>query len=188
SAARPRARSTRSGARPCAARTALTCWRIPALMLVFRAAPTGPAATPRARRQATTIRQRLGVLRTRASVSGPPDGGGTPFSGDAARCNGWYELSLGHAQRLGQLRPRRDLQLPIDAREVHLDRLRRDEERLRDVLVRQVVGRELGHAALARRQGLEAAQHQAPRPRAGRGQLGLGALLECRRAEPVREL
>src|SRR3954470_520267 len=91
------------------------------------------------------------------------------------------------AERVGKLRARGDLELAVDAREVDLDRLRRDEERLCDVLVRHVLGRHLRDTALARRERLEPTQHQAARPRTRRGELGLCALFERRRAELVRK-
>src|SRR4051794_25739519 len=87
------------------------------------------------------------------------------------------ETLRGGAERVWQLRARGDLELAVDAREVDLDRLRRHEERLGDVLVRHVVGGHLCAPPFARRERLEAAEHQAARPRSGRGELGLCARL-----------
>src|SRR5262245_29068191 len=55
-----------------------------------------------------------------------------------------------------ELTARGDLQLAVDAREVHLDRLHRDEERLGDLLVRVILRGQLGDAALARGQRVHA--------------------------------
>src|SRR5439155_8877951 len=62
------------------------------------------------------------------------------------------------------------------------------EERLRDRLVRQALGGELGDPTLARRQRLETGQEQAPRPSTRRQELRACLLLERRRTCPVREL
>src|SRR5215471_11284058 len=80
--------------------------------------------------------------------------------------------TLGVARLSGEcgreLAPRADLELAVDAREVELDGLHRDEELLGDLLVAAVAGRDLGNAALARGQRVEAAGEDLARPRAGR--------------------
>src|SRR5689334_2475811 len=81
-----------------------------------------------------------------------------------------------------------DLQLAVDAAQVHLDRLGGDEEGLRDVLVGHVLGGHLGHTALAGRQRVDSAQREAARSGARRRELGLGELLQWACAESVGEL
>ena len=69
-----------------------------------------------------------------------------------------------------------------------LDRARSDEQGLRDLAIRQVLARELGDAALARRERLDAAEDDAPRPGAGRPQLGLGARSKRSGARAMRRV
>src|SRR5918999_283752 len=73
---------------------------------------------------------------------------------------------------------RADPELAVDAREVDLDRLRCDEQRLGDLAVRVSLGRHLGDAALAGRERVDAAEGDAAWPRAGRAQLRLGLLAQ----------
>ncbi len=63
--------------------------------------------------------------------------------------------------------PRLNLELTVDVREVRLDGLRGDEERLRDLAVRLPVGRHLGDPPLARGERVDSAANEAtgPRPR-----------------------
>src|SRR3954471_14554257 len=75
----------------------------------------------------------------------------------------------------GELIARGELELAEDAREVPLDRARRDEQRLGDLSIRQVLARELGDTALARRERFDATEDDAPRPRSGCPQLYLCA-------------
>src|SRR3954453_4053204 len=111
-----------------------------------------------------------------------------PNSVAAARTITYPAIGLGDAKRRRQLRARRDLELAVDARQMHLPRLRRHEERLRDVLVRHVLRGHLGDAPLAWRQRIDARQHQPARTRTGGGELGLRTLLERGGTELVREL
>src|SRR5439155_627693 len=62
-----------------------------------------------------------------------------------------------------ELPPRGDLELAVHAREVHFDRLDRDEERLRDLPVAQLLGRQLRNPPLTRRQRLEPGRKQLAR-------------------------
>src|SRR5919202_798845 len=97
------------------------------------------------------------------------------------------------AERVAELGARADPELAVDVAQVDLDGLRRHEQRLRDVLVRHVLGSHLGDAALARRQRLGAGEDELARPRAGRGELGLRVVDERLRAgadgeiEPLAE-
>src|SRR5579884_2532808 len=91
-------------------------------------------------------------------------------------------------ERGGELPPRADPQLAVDAREVDLDRLHGDEERLGDLLVALVLRSELGDAPLARRQGIDAADGVLARPRAGGGELLVRPLDERGGADAVGEL
>src|SRR5262245_60547491 len=70
-----------------------------------------------------------------------------------------------------ELRAGAELELAIGAAQVHLDRLDRDEERLRDLLVTHPVGRQLCHAPLARGQCVKPRLEDLSRPRAGGGDL-----------------
>ena len=80
---------------------------------------------------------------------------------------------LGRCERARELAARADPELAVRVREVHLDRLRRDVERLGDVAVGLPLGREVGDAALARRERLDAARERRVRGRApGRVELG----------------
>ena len=71
---------------------------------------------------------------------------------------------------------------------MELDRLHRHEERLRDLLVREVACGQLGDAALARRQSVEARPKRLARPRSQRSQLLVGTLDEREHAAPEREV
>jgi hypothetical protein len=86
------------------------------------------------------------------------------------------------ATRFGEccrkLRTRADPELAVDAREVDLDRLRSDEERLRDLAVGWAFSRHPGNAKLARRQRLSTAECNAPRPCPGGPQLCVCSLGE----------
>jgi hypothetical protein len=65
---------------------------------------------------------------------------------------------------------------------VDLDRLRGDEERLRDLAVRRAFGRHLGDAQLARRERSHTTQGNVPGPRPSGEKFGLGARDEGRGA------
>src|SRR5205823_13327635 len=84
----------------------------------------------------------------------------------------------------GELPPGVDRELAVDARQVDLHGLYRHEERLRDLLVALVLGGELGHAALARRQRVDAAEDLLPRARPSRGELLVCPLDERGRSRP----
>ena len=88
-------------------------------------------------------------------------------------------------QRGGKLVSRVELQLAEDAREVTLDRARRDEERLCDLAVGEALAGELGDPALAGRQRVEPREHDPARARAGGAELGLGLLGERSGARAV---
>ena len=94
-----------------------------------------------------------------------PTGGrrATRRSGRRARC--------GSQEGRVELRAGADLELAIGVAQVHLDRLDRDEERLRDLLVAHPVGCELCHAPLARGERVEPGLEDLSRPRAGGGDL-----------------
>ena len=77
-----------------------------------------------------------------------------------------------------KLVPRVDLQLAEDAREVTLDRARRDEEGLGDLAVAEALAGELGNTALAGCQRIEPSENDPARPRTGGAELGLGVLGE----------
>ena len=66
-----------------------------------------------------------------------------------------------------ELRAGADLELAVGVAQVHLDRLDRDEERLRDVPVALPVGGELCHAPLARGECIEPRLDNVPRSRTG---------------------
>src|SRR5262249_2874496 len=87
-----------------------------------------------------------------------------------------------------ELPPGADLQLPVHVREVELDRLHGHEELLRDLLVAAVAGGEVGDAALARGERLDAAADHAPRAGARGRELLVRALDERGRAAAVGEL
>ena len=70
------------------------------------------------------------------------------------------------SRALGSCIPRADLELAVGARQVHLDRLRRDEQRLGDRAVRHPGGRHRRDAQLARRQRLRPADARPARGRA----------------------
>src|SRR5689334_9627661 len=88
------------------------------------------------------------------------------------------ELRLGSLlrERLRQVVARADPELAVGARQVHLDRLERDVERLGDLLVGPARGGEVGHAALARRERARSRLLRLARPGAARVQLGARAL------------
>src|SRR5215469_506650 len=92
------------------------------------------------------------------------------------------------SDRVGELSAGLDLELPVGAAEVHFHRLDRDEEGLGDLLVGHAFGGHPGDPALARRQRLDAGQHQFAWSRAHGGQFVLRMLNEPRRAGPVGEL
>src|SRR5512144_2835666 len=98
----------------------------------------------------------------------------------ATRCAGWPpEPRLGGdslAARKGgsELVSRVEAELAEHAREMTLDRARGDEQHLGDLAIREVLAGQLGDTALACRQRVEPGEHDAPRSRAGRAQLGLG--------------
>jgi hypothetical protein len=71
---------------------------------------------------------------------------------------------------------------------VHVGRLHRDEERLRDLLVAQLLRGQLRDSALARRQRFEPGQEDLARPRAGRHELFIGTLDQRSRAATVGQL
>ena len=73
---------------------------------------------------------------------------------------------------------RGDLELAIGGAEVHLHGPHGDEQRLRDLGVREALGGERGDATLARRQRLHARARDAPRTGAGGAQLGARVLGE----------
>src|SRR5947207_5920745 len=79
-----------------------------------------------------------------------------------------------------------DLQLAEDAREVTLDRTRRDEEGLGDLAVAEALAGELGNTALAGSQRIEPSESDPPRPCTGGAELGLGVLGERSGAGPYR--
>src|SRR5438094_914009 len=70
-----------------------------------------------------------------------------------------------------EMTARVDTELAVRAAQVLLDRLRCDEERLRDLLVAQPLGRHVCDAPLARGQLVDTAQELAAWPRTGRRQL-----------------
>ena len=72
-------------------------------------------------------------------------------------------------------------------REVRLDCLRGDEERLGDLAVRLPLGRHLGDSPLARGKRVDAAENEAPRPRPGREELDVCAFGQDDRATPMGE-
>ena len=90
----------------------------------------------------------------------------------------------GRCERRRELAAGADLELAVDAREVHLDRLHRDEERLRDLLVAVILRGQLGDAALAGGQRVDAADDELARARARGGELLVAALDE--RGAPAR--
>src|SRR4051794_21594265 len=77
-------------------------------------------------------RSRMIFMAARLPLSGPRRLGGAP-------------RALPLTQRAGELRARADVELAVAAREVHLDRLLGQEERLRDLLVGHPLGGHLGH-------------------------------------------
>src|SRR5262245_58051651 len=81
-----------------------------------------------------------------------------------------------------ELRARADPELAVDAREVYLDRLRGDEQGLRDLAVHRPFGGHLGAAPLARSERLDTAEGDAPWPSPGGAKLGLCAGREGRGA------
>ena len=85
-----------------------------------------------------------------------------------------------------ELRAGADLELAIGVALVHLDRLDRDEERLRDLLVAHPVGRQLCHAPLARGQCVEPRLEDLSRPRAGGGDFLVRLFAETSDKKPMR--
>src|SRR5262249_12402304 len=100
----------------------------------------------------------------------------------------WCQTSAAGRERCSELAARGDAELSVDAREVHFERLQRYEERLRDVLVRVIGGCEFGDTALARRQRLDAREHDCARAGAGRGDLVVSGADERARPCPERPL
>ena len=182
-AARSSAASSRSGRRPCAARAAFTAWSRLRLRRGALRRASADGATANSEENCGERARKYGFFRGTGASFTAGFRASVPLWGI-----GLPALRPSAPRALGQLRPRGDLELAVDAREVDLDRLRRDEERLGDVLVRHVLGGHLGDAALARGQRLEPAQHQPARAGAGRRELGLRPLLEAGGAELVREL
>jgi len=93
---------------------------------------------------------------------------------------------MGPVEGRGELPPRADLELAIHVREVHLNRLHRDEERLSDLSVAQLFGSQLSDAPLARRQRIEPGQKNLARTGTGRGQLVVRTLDQRGRATVLR--
>jgi hypothetical protein len=91
-------------------------------------------------------------------------------------------------KRSGQVSSRADLELAVHVREVDLDRLHCDEERLRDLLVAHLLGGHLRDPALARRQRLEPRQEDLARTGASCRQLVVRALEQGARAAPESEI
>src|SRR5262249_22567459 len=92
------------------------------------------------------------------------------------------------SERGSELAARGDLELAVDAREVDLDRLHRDEERLGDLLVAVLLRGQLGDTALAGGQRLDPAHDELARPRTRRGELLVAAGHERPRAGAVGQL
>jgi hypothetical protein len=133
----------------------------------------GGGLTPRRRRRATYTRPH--GVRTCWPVSAPIHWGGrSGRGGRRVRCwshEGVLELGAGA-----------DLELAIGVAQVHLDRLDRDEQRLRDLLVAHPIGRQLSHAPLARGQGVKPGLEDLARPGTGGGDLVVGPPGEPERA------
>src|SRR5262249_61003564 len=89
---------------------------------------------------------------------------------------------------LGELRAGADLELAVGVAQVHLDRLDRDEERLRDLLVAHPLGCQLCHAPLARGEYVEPRLEDLARPRTGGGDLVVRPPGEPTCADPQREV
>src|SRR6185437_10435826 len=118
--------SSWSGRSPCAFRAALTAW----------STLTPVVARWAAKDAGTTAKTTKTAANAARMVLIPRSTGGEcrkPFGWPASPI--WGIRALGclgaRCERFGQLCPRRDLELPVHAREVHLDRLRGDEEGLR---------------------------------------------------------
>jgi hypothetical protein len=91
-------------------------------------------------------------------------------------------------ERLGQLGAGADLQLAVDAAEVDLHGLDRDEQGLGEFLVAHALGRHAGDPALAGGQRVHPSQDQPAGPGARRRQLLLGPPDQPGRAGPVGQL
>src|SRR5919199_4397684 len=91
-------------------------------------------------------------------------------------------------ERLVELSPRADAELAVRVGEMQLDRLQRDVERLRNLLVGAAFGGELRHTPLARGERLDAAQSRSARSAAGRVELGACLLRERPRAAALGQL
>ena len=90
------------------------------------------------------------------------------------------------ASTRSRLAATRDVELAVDAAEVGLDRLARDEQRLGDLGVAVPLRRQLGDAALGRGELLHARAVRVARPAAGGAQLGARPLGERARAAAAR--
>src|ERR1051325_3121522 len=82
----------------------------------------------------------------------------------------------------GEFRPGPHVELPVDAGEIRLDRVHRNEQRRRYFLVRLALGDQLGHLTLGRRQLLPAGS-----PSTDAAQLVPGLALPQRRAELLED-
>src|SRR5204863_8325683 len=78
-------------------------------------------------------------------------------------------------ERGGEVTARVDVELPVRAAQVLLDRLRSDKEHLSDLLVAQPLGRHLRDAPLARGQLVDTTHEPGAWPRTGRRQLSVAA-------------
>src|SRR3954447_25175343 len=81
-----------------------------------------------------------------------------------------------------------DVELAVRARQVHLDRLDREEQLLGDLGIREARCGHVGDPALARRERIGAAGLLAAQSDAARAQLGSGRLAEPFGAALLREL
>src|SRR5688500_17126689 len=77
-------------------------------------------------------------------------------------------------ERTGELASRRDAELAVGVREMHLDGADRQEQALRGLAVRQAVGDQRRRSALHRRERLGPREPEPARPRAGGPELLTG--------------
>jgi hypothetical protein len=111
------------------------------------------------RQQQRRVRHRLSVLRHAEEISGNVVAIGTLCRNSSG-------------ERSGEFVSRVELQFVEDAREVTLDRARRDEEGLGDLAIGKSLAGEFGDAALAGCQRVEPCEYDPARARAGGAELG----------------
>ena len=110
------------------------------------------AARAHARRHGSTAARRLARRTARRGTRPCARRYGRAPAGEITETRSLNPAPAAGGQTRGELRPRADAELRVGVREVHLDRVHGDEERLRDLLVREPLRRQLGDAPLGGRQ------------------------------------